>query len=167
MRLWHNDLLKYLPDRMIEAQYHTVINIMRQWRDTGIVKDKFVSRVTMYSKYELFKYFMTVFYERSLRNADSIRDKIELKIETDIFDEFCIFAEVALDNPSETKIRTMYDIHQNSIYRGWFDRGYLRVCMANLYEKYQYVDDKGSISEEEWVRICNGYNEVDKQHYRL
>ena len=167
MRLWHNDLLQYLPDRMIDAQYHTVINIMREWRDTGIVEDKFVSRVTMYSKYELFKYFMKVFYEYSRRNTYAVMYGVGSKNKTDIFDEFCIFAEVALDNPSETKIRTMYDIHQYSIYRGWFDRGYLRVCMANLYEKYKYVDGKGSISKEEWVRICSGYNEVDEQHYEL
>ena len=55
-----------------------------------------------------------------------------------------------------------------NIYQGWHDKEYLRVCMANLYEKYKFATDgKSKIGEEDWKRLCLGYKNITGEDYGI
>ena len=45
------------------------------------------------------------------------------------------------------------------------DKEYLRVCMANLYEKYKYGRGKSRITKAEWQRLLDGYKYITGEEY--
>lgn len=51
--------------------------------------------------------------------------------------------------------------------RLWHDPEYLRVCMANLYEKHKYGIGKSRITDEEWRRLLDGYKEITGTPYKI
>ena len=53
------------------------------------------------------------------------------------------------------------------IYAGWHDREYLRVCMANLYEKYKFGSGSSKLSEEEWNTLTDGYLLLTGEEYSI
>jgi hypothetical protein len=53
------------------------------------------------------------------------------------------------------------------IFRRWHDKGYLRVCMANLYEKYQYGWGSSRITQDEWQRLLDGYRLITGEDYQI
>ena len=50
---------------------------------------------------------------------------------------------------------------------GWHSKEYLRVCMANLYEKHYFGIGKSRITDEEWKRLCEGYKVITGEEYKL
>lgn len=53
------------------------------------------------------------------------------------------------------------------VFRGWHNKEYLRVCMANLYEKYRFGVGKSKISQEEWDRVLKGYKNITGEEWEL
>ena len=59
-----------------------------------------------------------------------------------------------------------YSISNNgSIFEGWHNKEYLRVCMANLYEKHIFGIGKSRITDEKWARLCEGYEQITGEKY--
>lgn len=48
----------------------------------------------------------------------------------------------------------------------WHDNIYLRICMANLFEKHLGVG-KSRITDEAWQRLLDGYKEITGEEYRI
>jgi uncharacterized protein (TIGR02328 family) len=48
---------------------------------------------------------------------------------------------------------------------GWHNKEYLRVCMANLYEKHVFGVGKSRITDEEWQRLVDGYRQITNEDY--
>ena len=69
------------------------------------------------------------------------------------FDEFASFAE---DHTTHI-----------DVFKGWHDKDYLRVCVANLYEKYYYGVGKSKISQQEWDRVLLGYKKITGEDYKI
>lgn len=49
----------------------------------------------------------------------------------------------------------------------WHNKLYLRVCMANLYEKHFFGVGKSRISDAEWKRIADKYYEICGEEYKI
>ena len=141
MRLWHYELLPYLPDAQFKGQLRELVVIMRDWRDKGITNHLLINNVCFYPKGELsayFQYYRQLYYQRY---GKSVSQKIN--------QEFVEFA-ISLPKPK---------------YKGWHNKEYLRVCMANLYEKHKFGRGKSRITEAEWQTLYRGYKELTGEDY--
>lgn len=108
MRLWHYELIPYLPNKMLVSQWRELIAIKRQW-EKGTLKHRLVSYVKNYSKIYFMGYVLAVVDEMRKRNI-----KFNRTYYTEI-NEFC--EGFTTDN---------YPEHNAS---------YLRQCYYNLQEK--------------------------------
>ena len=147
MRIWHHKLLPYLPDAQFKGQLRELVAIMRDWRDKGTTNHLLINRVMLYPKSDLTLYF-TVYYRQYARRYGK-------QASENIFMEFLTF-------PQEVEPNVKADL-----FEGWHDHGYLRVCMANLYEKYQYGRGNSRITQDEWQRLLDGYRLITGEDYRI
>ena len=141
MRLWHKDLLQYLPDRQFKGQLRELVAIMHDWRDKGKTNHLLVNKVMEYSKRELTAYFLE--YELEYRRR---------------------YGKM-LDKYNQEFIGFYDDNYELTDYDGWHNKEYLRVCMANLYEKHFFGVGKSRITDEEWETLCKGYKKITGEEY--
>ena len=52
-------------------------------------------------------------------------------------------------------------------FAGWHNYEYLRVCLANLFEKHKFGIGKSRITDEEWSRLCDGYKKITGEEYKI
>ena len=145
MRLWHHKLLPYLPDAQFKGQLRELVAIMHDWRDKGQTNHLLINRVMEYQKGELTDYFAgyCAEYERRYQRHVSISTMCE-------FREFSVCLHYPVVRP----------------YRDWHNDTYLRICMANLFEKHLGVG-KSRITDEEWQRLLEGYKTITGEDYRI
>ena len=142
MRLWHYKLLPYLPDAQFRGQLRELVAIMHDWRDKGKTNHLLVNRVMEYDQSDLYSYY--VLYH----NLYQDRYKKPMKPETMIeFNNFAGYRFVS--HP----------------FQRWHNTEYLRVCMANLYEKHRFGIGKSRITDEEWNRLLYGYKRITGEEY--
>ena len=146
MRLWHYELLPYLPDLQFKGQLRELVAIMHDWRDKGKTNHLLINRVMEYPKNDLARYFIRyeVLYQK--RYGAWL---------TKYWYEFAAFD----DTPTDQRSKGCLD--------GWHDKEYLRVCVCNLYEKYRFGVGKSKISQEEWDRVLQGYKEITGEDWVL
>lgn len=137
MRIWHYELLPYLPDLQFKGQYRELVAIMRDWRDKGATNHILINRVMEYGKNHLTSYFLMYAKEYESRYGKSLET---------VAREFVAFAS------GEPFVAKPFD--------GWHNRDYLRVCVANIYEKYHFGIGKSRPTDEEWKRLLAGYKEI-------
>lgn len=147
MRLWHYELLPYLPDAQFKGQLRELVAIMHDWRDKGQTNHLLINRVMDYPKRDLFEYYL--WYEEEYEK----RYNKELLT---YYGEFCRFCE------NEPPLHIPYRPYYN-----WHNKEYLRVCYANLYEKWKFGKGKSRITDEEWQRLCDGYKEITGEEYTI
>lgn len=145
MRLWHIALLPYLPDAQFKGQLRELVAIMHDWRDRGKTNHLLVNKVMTYPKEELVLYFIKYSHEWHKRYQKDISEKI--------YREFFVFAEAKNFTAS--------------VYSTWHNEKYLRVCMANLFEKYFFGVGASRITRQQWERLAEGYKRITGQEYRL
>lgn len=128
MRLWHIDLLPYLPNQMIISQWRECLAIKRQW-DKGTLKHRLVSYVMRYEKIWLFDYVKVLIAQMKNRN---------INYQKNLYDEFYEWSE-----------QNTYIMKPPILRYSEHDDRYLKQCYYNLQEKY----DREIISEDVWQRI--------------
>ena len=143
MRIWHYRLLPYLPDLQFKAQLRELVAIMRDWRDKGSTNHLLINRVMEYSKNHLVQYFYMYEVEYQKRYGKRL---------TEYSEEF-----TKLIQPSDGK----------AFLSGWHNNEYLRVCMANLYEKHAFGIGNSRITGEEWNRLTDGYKAITGEDYEI
>lgn len=143
MRLWHYKLLPYLPDAQFKGQLREMVAILHDWRDKGKTNHLLINRVMYYSEEDLYGYFLEYAVEYQKRNNDRVPKCI---------DEFRDFAERSFTSRP---------------FHGWHTKSYLRVCMANLYEKHVFGIGRSRITEEEWQRLLEGYRNITGEDYQI
>lgn len=142
MRLWHYKLLPYLPDAQFKGQLRELVAIMHDWRDKGKTNHLLINRVMEYPK-------------------------------ADFFDYFCVYADVYKGRygmfPKQTDEFVGFGYRQftKKPFKCWHNKEYLRVCMANLYEKHFFGIGKSRITDEEWQTLCRGYKEITGEEYQI
>lgn len=143
VRLWHYELLPYLPELQFNGQLRELVAIMHDWRDNGKTNHILINRVMEYPKNDLTSYMWLYCKEHGKRYDFDCKEKL--------MNEFIDFAEGGHFNPCP--------------FIGWHDKFYLRVCMANLYEKHVFGVGKSRITDEEWKRLADGYRQITGKEY--
>ncbi len=144
MRIWDYRLLPYLPDAQFKGQLRELVAIMRDWRDKGKTNHLLINRVMEYPKSDLTSYFLLYDIEYQKRY---------LKDHGLIANEFVEFSKP--------------DHFTNVPFKDWHNKEYLRVCMANLYEKHIFGIGKSRITDDEWARLCEGYENITGEKYQI
>ena len=132
MRLWHKNLIPYLPKQQLLGQWRELNSIYTR-RNTHLLINFIYSKI---SYDDLYRYSILVLKEMKKR-------KYMIKNLDNMCDFFGLFKDVIIEDIDIANI----DI--NSIYPDKMNDRYLRQCYYNLEEKY----DCGGIPEEEWERI--------------
>ena len=142
MRLWHRDLIPYLPRKQLIAQWRELCCICKNIATKRTPNHLLVNKV-LTSRGDFYAYSQTVINEMVKRGY---------KVNTDSIARFSHNFEIIKqmkDNPFADN-----STHFN-YYPYWHNDRYLRQCLYNLQEKY----DCGGISDEEWQIIINNFDE--------
>lgn len=157
MRMWHYRLIPYLPDLQLKGQLRELVAIMHNWRDKGTPNHMLVNVVINYDKSEFYSYFEWYKYNYEERFKKSFNEKYIKE-----FQDFCNVHPGMSTTPKECLMKLP------SIFAGWHDRNYLRICMANLYEKHRFsFMSKSKIDISDWQRLCDGYRYITGEDYGI
>lgn len=126
MRLWHKDLIPYLPRQQLLAQWRECCCIARNIAVNGTPNHLLVNKILDYPLEHFYRY------------ACEVSDELERRGYHRDFSKFSKWL------PLETCTVTYEDM-----FRDWHNQRYFYQCFNNLQEKY----DCGGISDEEWKRI--------------
>ena len=163
MRLWHYELLPYLPDAQFKGQLRELVAIMRAWRDDGKTNPLLINRVMDFTPRNLTSYFLMYNEEYTKRYSK--------KIDRNIYWEFLNFANYEIEKDYKVSFTNGVDVVSvrllKDIFAGWHNKEYMRVCMANLYEKHFFGIGKSRITDEEWETLCRGYKEITGEEYQI
>lgn len=140
IRIWHHQLLPYLPDLQFKGQLRELVDIMHDWRDKGKTNHVLINKVMEYPKAELTFYF-ALYYRRYY-------ERYGFNIKFPIYQEFVDFGCEDIDKCSDIPL-----------FKDWHNQTYLDICMWNLYEKHLGIG-KSRITDEEWARLCEGYRQI-------
>ena len=146
MRLWHYQLLPYLPDLQFKGQLRELVAIMHDWREKGKTNHLLINRVMQYPKDHIRTYFLLYREEYKKRYGKDVSIKTTNE-----------FIEFGGNRPWLTEIP----------FDGWHNTNYLRVCVCNLYEKYRFGVGKSKIMQAEWDRILQGYKDITGEDYKI
>jgi len=133
MRLWHKDLIKVLPRQQLISQWRECCCIAKKIHDKGNPNNILVNKIMDYDDKHFNIYARKVYYEMLERGYDCNWYK------------FIIWR-----NHQE------YNGGLKQVFPNWHNDRYLKQCYYNLQEKY----DCGGISEEEWERIKDQYEQI-------
>lgn len=132
MRLWHKDLIEYLPRQQLLAQWRECCCIARNIKVNGTPNHLLVNKILKYPLTHFATYSILVALEMARRGY---------KVDFDKFTKY-------LCGPSYWTFVPYDDLFAN-----WHDKRYLTQCYYNLEEKY----DCGGISKDEWEKVVQGY----------
>ena len=143
MRLWHKDLIPYLPDLQLKGQWRECALIADALAKNGTPNHLLVNRVAEYPLDHFFTYCKVVELEMFNRGFE-------------------------VKNNSRTRVfYRPWRYFFGELFDGWHSKEYLRVCMSNLYEKHFFCIGKSRISDEEWKRLCEGYKQITGEEYKI
>ena len=125
MRLWHKDLIPYLPRQQLLGQWRECCLIARNIALNGTPNHILVNIIMAYPDEEFIWYGLTV-YDEMISRGYSANESAFTKH----------FNWQGLLSPC-------------TIFKGWHDDIYLRECLYNLEEKYR----AGGITDAEWAII--------------
>ena len=132
MRLWHKDLIPYLPRQQLLGQWRECCAIAKSIHDKGSPNHILVNKVLDYPT------------EHFNRYAGMVRDEMLRRGYNCDFDKFMQYRKFC---PRQ--------ISDDEVFKGWHTYRYLIQCLCNLQEKY----DCGGINEEEWLVIASRFDE--------
>ena len=142
MRLWHYQMLRYLPEQQFKALNRDIVTLMEQIVDRGEPVELTVNRALLSPKKDMKKYaylYMMVYKERFGKYPKRLLERYTyLKPEPD-----------------------------EELFIGWHNKEYLRVCMANLYEKWKFGLGVSKITTNEWKSLANGYYFLTGERYQI
>lgn len=143
MRLWHKNLIPYLPQKQLVAQWRECCAIARNIAVKGTPNHLLVNKILEFPSIHFFIYSSMVVEE--MRNRD-------YKVSQRSLDNF---------QKNYDSFKKNYDffkdgrLEPNDIFSRWHNDRYLRQCLFNLQEKY----DCGGISECCWTKIMDEFGE--------
>lgn len=132
MRLWHKDLIPYLPKQQLLGQWRELNSIYKLQNRHILINFVYDNGTSE----ELCVYSKMIINEMKIRNY---------KVNLDNFNYY--FSEQGII-PSIVKV-------ENEIYEEKMNGRYLKQCLFNLQEKY----DCGGISKKEWKIIEDRFKE--------
>lgn len=143
MRLWHKDLIPYLPDLQLKGQWRECALIADALAKNGTPNNLLVNRVAEYPLDHFFTYCKVVeleMFHRGFEVKNNSRARVFYRPWRYFFGEF---------------------------FDGWHSKEYLRICMSNLAGKHIFGIGKPRITDEEWKRLCDGYKAITGEEYKI
>lgn len=125
MRLWHKDLIPFLPRQQLLGQWRECCLIAKNIAEKGTPNHLLVNKIMDYPAGHFWKYGYLVMCEMDKRGFNCDFEKFEQWI----------------DKPYALITPEVQDLFPD-----WHDDRYMHQCLLNLQEKY----DCGGISEEEY-----------------
>lgn len=143
MRLWHYELIPYLPQKQLIAQWRECCCIAKNIAVNGTPNHLLVNKVLNYPSIHFIYYTNLILNEMKNR---------EYKVNEQSYISFCNNMTIGQCWYSHND-----DIIRNNkdLFRGWHNDRYLTQCLYNLEEKYMC----GGISEIEWHKIKKDFGE--------
>ena len=141
MRLWHRDLIPFLPRKQLLAQWRECSCICRNIAEKGTPNHLLVNKILNYPFEHFLEYSRLVIYclqENHYKISELSRRRF---IEN--FNKFSNYKDYTKDT------------FGNWIFKDWHNERYLKQCLYNLQEKY----DCGGIPEKEWKIIENEFKD--------
>lgn len=149
MRLWHFGILEALPELQLRSQWRECVAIAKDLHETGFTHHLLINRIMSYNK-EDFNAYCYLVCSAMVTRGFSPTEKSVMKLH-----EYTGFV------PNE-KIYVF-----DNLYADWHNKEYLRVCMANLYEKHFFGVGKSRITDKEWQRLLEGYKTITGEEYQI
>lgn len=143
-RIWDYRLLPYLPDAQLRGQWRECALIAYGLQKNGTPNHLLVNIVTKYSYDEFATYCKMVEQEMFNRGFNT-----------------------TIESQEKIYFKAWNYIHERPIFEGWHDKEYLRICMANLTEKYAYGVGTSRIGINDWLRLCEGYRLITGEDYEI
>lgn len=144
MRLWNFMMIPYLPDNQLRGQWRECALIAHELKEHGTPNHLLVNKVTEYSVDHFYSYCVAVWSEMQNRGFTTTAQSME---------------RVGALGGKIVATNTLFD--------GWHDKNYLRICYSNLAEKHFYGIGKSRITDEEWQRLVDGYRQITGEEYRI
>ena len=127
MRLWHKDLIQYLPRRQLLGQWRECCLIAKSIATNGTPNHILVNKIMEYPMDHFHKYCIAISNEMERRNYKCDWQKCRQYFPDKYY-----------------RYMPLYDV-----FPGWHNDRYLQQCYYNLQEKY----DCGGINKDEWDAI--------------
>lgn len=135
MRLWHKDLIPYLPRQQLLSQWRECCCIARNIHQNGSPNHILVNKIMDYPDEQFNGYALMICQEMDRRGYRN---------------DIMRFMQYR---------RSPYFCYRSEIFNDWHNGRYLDQCFYNLQEKY----DRGGINEEEWKILEAGYRHCRKE----
>ena len=145
MRLWHKDLIKYLPKQQLLGQWRELCLIGGLLASDHTPNHILVNPILDYPP-EHFEAFCNLVIDTMNNNNLDINDTVLRKLQDNVRAWRLYLNE---DLPFDYIDRDWSMNLGEPIYFDWHTNRYLKQCYYNLEEKY----DRGGIPEDEWMRI--------------
>ena len=141
MRLWHKDLIPYLPRQQLLGQWRELCYIAKSIATKGTPNHILVNKIVDYPPEHLVKYALEV-------ATTMVQRGYQVNIEK--------FMQYVSLKPSVTfsQMRDVLDIFPD-----WHNDRYFWQCYYNLQEKY----DCGGLTDEEWGVVVDSVNVCIKE----
>ena len=143
MRLWHHQLLPYLPDLQLKGQWRECSLIADAIHKNGTPNHLLVNRILNYHISDFLSYCLLVKNEMDRRGFTMSRK-----------------------NQERLELLGTYRFVEKP-FRGWHNKEYLRVCVANLFEKHYFGIGKSRITDKEWQTILAGYRKITGEEWHI
>ena len=157
MRIWHEDLINFLPDAQLRSQWRECALIADALAKKGTPNHLLVNRVTEYPLEDFWVYCESIMHQMKKRKM-VVRENTCRKILKNLFAWKC----TCCLSPSK-----YHNAVNWGVFGDWHNKEYLRVCMANLYEKHIFGIGKSRITDEEWTTLCRGYKKITGEDYSI
>lgn len=130
MRLWHKDLIKYLPRKQLLSQWRECCCIARNIKVDGTPNHMLVNKILDYDESHFICYTFLIINE--MRNR-----------------KYNVNGDAFFQHISEEVYESYFEIPPQDIFIGWHNNRYYNQCYHNLEEKY----DCGGLTQDEWNKI--------------
>lgn len=144
MRLWHKDLLPFLPRQQLLSQWRECCGIVKDIAKKGSPNHILVNRIMDYPEFH-FQYYVQKLHRVMQKRGYKISEVARRRY-TDNLEKA---------KPKFAQVQTEYDDFE--LFAGWHDDRYLRQCLYNLEEKFIC----GGIPAAEWKIICENFSNYD------
>lgn len=137
MRLWHYEILDYLPKAQLISQWRECVCIAKSIYDNGTPNHILVNRIMDYP-IEEFNTYCNLVVRAMLKRGYNISSQSIEKLEE--------YIDFRVESVDENK----------RIFKDWHDNTYMEVCYYNLYEKWHYAKGSSKLTNDEWGEFCVG-----------
>lgn len=145
MRLWHKDMIPYLPMQQLLGQWRECCLIAGLLAKDHTPNHLLVNPILDYPP-EHFEIYCSLIHAEMLKRGYKVADKTCLSLEQDLRAwRIYLGSEV----PWDCFIKDFNIELGIDLFDGWHDSRYLKQCYYNLEEKY----DRGGIPHDEFMRI--------------